>query len=113
MELFAVGETKAQLFRESIDQQVVLWRGKNLVIYAVKWEWSLARKLKRIGYERRDIDLSDAVEILKIMADENHGPLTRERMKAWNTIVYTPIEDKVLDIVASEFLVKYGVVGIV
>lgn len=112
MELFAVGGTKAQLFRESIDQKVVLWRGKNLVIYAVKWEWSLARKLKRIGSERRDIDISDAVEILKIMVDENDGPLTRDRMKAWNTIVYTPIEDWVLDVVAAKFSAKYGVAGI-
>lgn len=113
MELFAVGATKTQLFRESIDQQVVLWRGKNLVIHAAKWEWSLARKLKRIGSERREVDVSDAVEILKIMVDKNNGPLTRDTMKAWNTIVYTPIEDPVLDIVAANFSAKYGVTGIV
>lgn len=113
MELFAVGDTKAPLFRESIEQQVVLWRGKNLVIFAVKWEWSLARKLKRIGSEGRDIDFSDAVEILKNMVDGNGGPLTRDTMKSWNTIVYTPIEDTVLDIVAAAFSANYGVAGIV
>jgi len=34
MEIFAVGETKMQLFRDPVEQQVVLWRGKNLVIHA-------------------------------------------------------------------------------
>lgn len=113
MEIFAVGGTKLQLFQESVEQQVILWRGKNLVIYAVKWEWSLARKLKRIGSERREVDVSDAVAILKIMVDKNGGPLRRETMKGWNTIVYTPIEDSVLDMVAERFSSKYGFPGIV
>ncbi|OAL35132.1 hypothetical protein AYO20_05609 [Fonsecaea nubica] len=86
--------------------QVILWHGKNLVIYAVKWEWSLARKLKRIGSERREIDINDAVAILKIMMDQKGGPLEREMMKGWNTIVHTSIEDSVLDIVAAGFSAK-------
>jgi hypothetical protein len=43
MELFAACQTNVQLFQESIEQPVVLWRGNNLAIYAIKWEWSLAR----------------------------------------------------------------------
>ncbi|OAG41608.1 hypothetical protein AYO21_04072 [Fonsecaea monophora] len=113
MEVFAVGGTKMRLFQESIEQQVILWHGKNLVIYAVKWEWSLARKLKRIGSERREVDINDAVAILKIMVDQKGGPLERETMKGWNSIIYTPIEDSVLDIVAAGFSAKYGVPGIV
>lgn len=33
--MFAVGDSVQPLFRESVEQNVVLWRGKNLVIYAV------------------------------------------------------------------------------
>ncbi|KAI1975139.1 hypothetical protein LOZ51_002213 [Ophidiomyces ophidiicola] len=113
MEIFAVGESKLPLFIESIDQNVILWQGKNLTIYAAKWEWSLARKLKRIGSQLRDIDLSDAVAILNIMVDQNGGPLQRSTMKAWDRIVYTPIEDFVLDRVAREYEANFGKRGII
>lgn len=82
MEVFAIGETKQRLFHDSIIQGVVLWQGTNLIIYAAKWEWSLARKLKRIGSQRRDIDVSDAVEILAKMVVENEGPLSHELVKS-------------------------------
>lgn len=58
-----------------MEQNVVLWRGKNLVIYAVKWEWSLARKVKRIGSTGRDADVSDAVALLRQMVDDSKGPI--------------------------------------
>lgn len=38
---FAVGATRLPLFQESVAQNVVLWEGKDFVVYAVKWEWSL------------------------------------------------------------------------
>jgi hypothetical protein len=90
-----------------------LWQGKNIVLYAAKWEWSLARKLKRIGSEGRPIDVSDAVAILNVMVDQNGAPLKRSTMKGWNTIVYTPIEDPVLDRVAAAYQEKYGAPGII
>ena len=73
--MFAVGDSAQPLFQESVEQNVVLWRGKNLVIYAVKWEWSLARKVKRIGSTGRDADVSDAVALLRQMVDDSKGPI--------------------------------------
>ena len=67
--------------------------------------------MKRIKSERREVDVSDAVTILKIMVNKKDGPLERE-MKGWNTIVYSPIEDSVLKMVAANFSAKYGVPGI-
>ncbi|KAI9826795.1 MAG: hypothetical protein M1819_007266 [Sarea resinae] len=113
MEVFAVGNTKMHLFRDSLDQNVILWQGKNLVLYAVKWEWSLARKLKRIGSSNRSIDLDDAVAILRKMVDEKGGPLQRSTVKDLDQIVYTPIEDSVLDRVALAYNLTYGTPGIV
>ncbi|EGX88130.1 hypothetical protein CCM_09266 [Cordyceps militaris CM01] len=92
MEIFAIGANKQRLFRDSVTQNVVLWRGANLVIYAAQWEWSLARKLKRVGSQYRLIDISDAVEILYRMVEENGGPLALETVKSWDTIVYTPLD---------------------
>jgi hypothetical protein len=58
---FAVGATRLPLFEESVAQNIVLWQGKDLIVYAGKWEWSLARELKRIGSSSREADISDAV----------------------------------------------------
>lgn len=49
METYAPGENRRRLFLDSLAQSIVLWQGNNMIIYAAKWEWSLARKLKRIG----------------------------------------------------------------
>lgn len=113
MEIYAVGQTKMSLFEDSVRQNTVLWRGKNLVIYAAKWEWSLAGKVKRLGSQCRDVDLSDAVAILHTMVNQNGAPLRRVTMKAWDRIVYTPIEDSALDRVASAYEAKYGRQGII
>ena len=110
---FAVGDTRLPLFQESVAQNLVLWRGKNLIVYAVKWEWSLARKLKRIGSSHRDVDISDAVAILHELNTRNGCPLRREEAKGWNTIVYSPIEDHVLDEVAGHYRAQYDREGLV
>lgn len=105
---FAFGDTRLPLFRDSIAQNLILWQGKNLVIYAVKWEWSLARKLKRIGSSNREVDKSDAVAILHEINTRNGAPLPRQVAKDWNQIVYTEIEDHVLDKITELYKEKYG-----
>ncbi|KAJ2973065.1 hypothetical protein NQ176_g6811 [Zarea fungicola] len=112
MEIFAIGPNKQRLFRDSVTQNVVVWRGVNLVTYAAKWEWTLARKLKRIGSERRAIDISDAVEILFRMVQENGGPLALETVKSWDTIVYTPLDMAAIKSVADAYIERWGIAGI-
>jgi hypothetical protein len=101
--MFAVGDTAQSLFRDSVAQNIILWQGENLIVYAVKWEWSLARKVKRIGSTRREADISDAAALLRKMVEENGGPLQRERAKGWNQIVFTPIEDHAIDMVNGAY----------
>ncbi|KAG5988483.1 hypothetical protein E4U52_006540 [Claviceps spartinae] len=113
MEIFAVGETRQHLFRASIEQNVILWHGTHLIIYAAQWEWSLARKLKRIGSQRREVDVSDALEILAIVVRERGQPLTWEHVKSWDAIVYTPLDDTAIAWVASAYYKRWGTHGIV
>jgi hypothetical protein len=65
MESFSIMDMRARLFQESIDQNVVVCSGETFVIQAGKWEWSLAREMKRIGSQQREIGISDAVLNLK------------------------------------------------
>lgn len=111
--LFVVGATRISLFQDSVSQNVILWSSQNLVVYAAKWDWSLARKLKRIGSTRREIDISDAVAILHVINTGSDAPLSRQTAKGWNEIVYTPIEDDALDEVARRYKEQYGLDGLV
>lgn len=112
MEVFAVGDVnKRLLFNESVSQGAIIWQGKNLVIYAAKWEWALARKVKRIGSQNRDIDKSDAVALLSRMVQENGGPLTYELIKSWDEIVYTRLDDAAIKMVAELFIARFGNIG--
>ncbi|KAM3547255.1 hypothetical protein MY1884_009644 [Beauveria asiatica] len=103
MEIFVTGRNRQSLFRDSVTQ----------IIYAAKWEWTMARKLKRIGSENRKIDLSDAVEILAKMVQENGGPLALEIVQSWDTIVYTtPLDMAAIKRVADAYRERWGVDGI-
>ncbi|KAI1989907.1 hypothetical protein LOZ53_003473 [Ophidiomyces ophidiicola] len=113
VQVFALGDSAQPLFRDSMAQNIVLWSGKHLIIYAAKWGWSLARKVKRIGSTKRDADVSDAVVLLRKIVEETGKPIPRTRAKSWDQIVFTPIEDSALDRVAEEYEKRYGGPGFV
>ncbi|KZF25558.1 hypothetical protein L228DRAFT_266024 [Xylona heveae TC161] len=104
VELLAVGDSIFPLFGESEQQNVALFRGKNIIVYAAEWKWSLAHKLKRYGSELKSVDLLDAVAITKVLVPEMKAePLSRAWLRDLNKIVHTPIEEHVIDRVAYEF----------
>ncbi|CAC9887078.1 hypothetical protein D6D02_07018 [Aureobasidium pullulans] len=118
MAVFTVGENRKTLFRQSIQQNEILFQGKHIIIYAVKWQWALTRKLIRLGSNVKgdrdpDIDLSDSVALARRIVQQNGAPLKRDVIKGWTENIYTPIEDKVLDQVAAEYVRKYGTQGII
>ncbi|KAA8894746.1 hypothetical protein FN846DRAFT_999075 [Sphaerosporella brunnea] len=101
--VFAIGDRRIRLFRESLEQNVVLYQGKHLVVYAGKWEWVLEQKLKRIAKDNRQMDIEDSVVILKVLTDKQGGPMSRETIKGWCTNIYEPIQDSVLDTVGQNY----------
>ena len=108
------GFAKTQLFHDSIQQNVVLWRGENLVVYAADWGWSLGKKLKRIVRLKKPTDISDAVELVKRLVDSKDGRQAdpREVLKTFSTDSPHPNEDEAFDIIAAGFQEKYGAVEI-
>ncbi|KAI5305524.1 tryptophan synthetase [Ascosphaera pollenicola] len=72
MSCHPAGHISARLIRaiwmESIDQNVIIWAGRNITVYAPLWEWMLDEKMKLIAgafpYVERQ-DLTDAVDILR------------------------------------------------
>lgn len=63
---------------------------KKSIVYAVKWEWSLARKLKRIGSSNREVDISDAVAMLYEINRRKGASLDWQVAKGWDTVDIIP-----------------------
>lgn len=55
------------LWTESLDQNVVIWAGQNLTVYAPLWEWMLDEKMKALAGAAPYVDkqdLTDAVDVV-------------------------------------------------
>ena len=64
LKLFIVRPKRLDLFLKSVQQNIVIYGGENIVIYAVSLEWALESKIRRVatgGVRRKDV--SDAVAI--------------------------------------------------
>lgn len=113
MTLFTARSIRPKLFEESVDQGLVLWQGKRLIIYAMKFEWALERKVRRLSYggtgRNLKVDLSDAVVILHSLVERNAGkPVGREYVKRLNLNGFDLLpHESTLDMLANEYQQKY------
>ncbi|PGH16865.1 hypothetical protein AJ79_01509 [Helicocarpus griseus UAMH5409] len=110
--LFVTGKTRQQLFKKAEEQNIVLFKGDNLVILAAPVEWVLERKLRRIhaGYRGRkaELDMSDALALLKYMKESNRGPLDREYIRTLNSNSFDIVPtNETMEQVAAAFRRKY------
>lgn len=106
------GENERQrLVRDSITQDIPLWRGANLTVYAVEWHWALAQKLKMME-DGRETDTRDAVAILSELYMICQGPIPRNIIQSWDNLVKKPIKDSAIDQLAAAFQARYGYVGV-
>jgi hypothetical protein len=110
--VYAAGERRVHLFNDTVAQDIVVYRGKHLIVYAGKWEWILDRKLKRITLEDREDDLEDSVAILKVLTDKAGGPISKITIKSWYFNMFEQIPDEVLEQVGTRFKLQFGVEGL-
>lgn len=85
------------LFARSVEQNVILYQGHHLIVYAVLWKWVLVRKMKRLqmeNQEQREEDLSDCIAILRIMTGNGERPLHAAELREFDD---TEGEPPVLD----------------
>lgn len=126
VDMFAAGQKeKERLFKESKEQNIVLWKSPSLIIYAALWEWSLALKLKRLSSHKildgsnsskkptwshkRMADLSDAVILLhKVIKKRNLQQITRQFFNDLSQYIFIQIQDDVIEQVKTGFINRYG-----
>ncbi|KAK2742766.1 hypothetical protein FQN55_007707 [Onygenales sp. PD_40] len=110
--LFVTSETRKQLFKRAEEQHIVLFQGTNLIVLAAPIEWVLERKMRRIHTGDRgrkaELDMSDALTLLKQMKDKNGSPLDREYIRTLNANSFDVLPDEgTMRRVAVAFREKY------
>ncbi|TGJ88695.1 hypothetical protein E0Z10_g129 [Xylaria hypoxylon] len=114
--LFTAREKRPKLFLKSVQQNIAVYRSSSLVVYAASFEYALERKLRRMDSNSllrdRSIDLSDTVALIHALRDTH--PLSRDYVQELDlNECGTPVENKVVSLVAKEYLEKYQQQGIV
>lgn len=118
--IFVRQDKRRTLFFESIEQDIILYEGDNLVIYAGRLDWALERKIRRIAHatnrrKQKNVDTPDAAAIVKLMTsrDDYATPLSFEFIQGlnYNGFDVAPTHDAIRE-VARYYREKYGDGGI-
>ncbi|PQK11899.1 hypothetical protein BB8028_0003g05190 [Beauveria bassiana] len=119
--IFVRRDKRKMLFLESVQQDIAIYEGKNVVIYAGRLDWALERKIRRVAYatERRqvkNVDTTDAAAIIKLMVsrDDYATPLSFEFIRGlnYNGFDVAPTDDAIRE-VARYYKETYGDDGII
>ncbi|CZT48537.1 uncharacterized protein RSE6_09246 [Rhynchosporium secalis] len=110
--IWATAEASKSLFERAYEQNILLFDGQCLKVWAAPLEWALERKLRRIAFaERGDktVDLDDALTLFKYFRDSKKGPLDMEYFRNLNMNGFD-LNPRVKDMekVAAEYRQLYG-----
>ncbi|KAI0867230.1 hypothetical protein GGS24DRAFT_508167 [Hypoxylon argillaceum] len=113
---FIQREKRLNLFLEAVEQNIVLFQGVNLVVYAARMEWQLERKIRRIdaGTNKRGEfkDIADAVSLIRFIKGGG-PPLSLDYLRSLNFNGWeTPVSLPAIEKVRNEYLRVYGEFGI-
>ncbi|KAI1303304.1 hypothetical protein F5Y03DRAFT_407290 [Xylaria venustula] len=114
--LFIAHEKRGRLFARSLAQNIVVYQGQNLMLYAASLEIALERKLRRLDSNHTDrdraLDISDAVALVHALRGEH--PVGKDYILSLDMNEFgTPIKESSIDLVAEEYLRIYQQQGVV
>jgi hypothetical protein len=87
LEIWANKSASKTIFDKAYQQNIILFDGQSLKVWAAPFEWALERKLKRVAYAERgvkQVDMDDALALFKHFRDANGGPLDMEYFRNLN-----------------------------
>lgn len=120
LETFVHRPKRMDLFLESVEQGILIYSGRNLIIFAGRLDWALERKVRRIGHaaqraaEGKDVDLPDAAALVKSIIGTTGKPLTFAYVRGLNYNGFdVPPKEETLARLANFYLKTYGSVGLV
>ncbi|KAL4929250.1 uncharacterized protein BDV17DRAFT_262187 [Aspergillus undulatus] len=112
MASYVTKETRIHLFRKALKQNIILFRGDNVIIYAAPIKWALKRKIRWMftpGQDRKvEIDMSDLLAMLKYMRDRKGGPLNQEHLRTQSLNSFDVVPDSSgMEQIAAAYREKY------
>lgn len=114
--IFIRSSRRLRLFLESVHQDVLVYAGRNLTIYAGCMEFALERKLRRLGEStgrERAPDLSDAVALVHWLKGAGR-PLDWQSLKGLDVNnLDMPVSEAALGLVARTYESQHRAQGIV
>lgn len=116
-QIFVGRAKRPSLFMQSVEQGVMAYQGRNLLVYASRLDFALERKLRRIsdpGDRARDLDLSDAITLVHWLKGVGGHPLSIEYVRGLDeNQIGMPIRREGIDRAEREYIKVYGLQGIV
>ena len=111
---YAYQHLKNDLFGRAVNQNVVLFSGRNLIIYAAPWDWALARKLQILSSLPRpgQKDLSDAVAYLYRLNRQRGTLLTKAEARNFNQYTLSPISETAITNLGQAYRDTYRTPGL-
>lgn len=118
---FVAREKMEDLFFRSIDANILIYNGSNLLIYAGDLFWALERKLRRVSHAEdrkksgKDVDLPDAVALIHMIKGwKGNAPLNLQQVQQYNLNTFDVAPDtESLKMVAHQYYKTYGEDGLV
>ncbi|KAL5333476.1 hypothetical protein BJX70DRAFT_61233 [Aspergillus crustosus] len=112
MASYVTKETRIHLFRKALKQDIILFRGDNLIILAAPIKWALKRKIRWMfapGRDRRvEVDMCDLLALLKCERDRKGGPLNREHLRTQSVNSFDVVPDTAgMEQIAAAYREKY------
>lgn len=116
-QIFVGRSKRPALFMQSVEQGVIAYQGRNLLVYAGRLDFALERKLRRISDptdRARDLDLSDAITLVHWIKGDGGPPLSFEFVqKLDENQMGMPIRREGIERAAKEYVKIYRHPGIV
>ncbi|KAK2595120.1 hypothetical protein QQS21_007146 [Conoideocrella luteorostrata] len=117
--IFVSRGRRTSLFFESVQQDIAVYRGRNLVVYAGRLDWALEGKVRRVSHSRshrgcKDVDLPDAAALIHLMRKEGDKlPISFQYVRDlnFNGFDVGPKEEALKEI-AKYYFEEYGEVGL-
>ena len=119
LSVFLRASRRYPFFLESVQQDVRVFAGRNLEIYAVRLDFALEWKFRRVAQEsgprRVEADILDALAIIDYMVEARDGqPLSMEYCLGLDENHFgMGLEQLPVEMVARRYLAEYGRPGIV
>lgn len=116
--IFVRRDKRKPLFLESVQQDIVMYRASNLVIYAGRLDWALECKVRRVSYSQerqrtKNVDTTDAAAIIRLMREQQGKPITAEYLRSLNYNGFDlPPSDDAIKNIAAYYREHYGEDGI-